>query len=59
MNKQNQSMLTELLDNDSDRMTEWEVEFIESLRVKMVYPWSRATGKQLDTLDQIWRKVFG
>ena len=50
-------MLDELLDDESDRLTEWEVEFIESLsRQKYnVLLWSQ---KQIRCLIKTWDKVF-
>jgi len=47
-------MLTELLADESDTMSDWEIGFIESLDVQL-YP---LTGDQVKTLKKIWEKVF-
>lgn len=51
-------MLDELLDDESDSMSDWELEFIESLdRQRGRAPlWSQ---KQLKVLVRVWDKVFG
>lgn len=56
-------MLAELLDDESDTMTAWEVEFIESLgkqrdRSYATRSYWTPTGKQLAVLEKIWEKVF-
>jgi hypothetical protein len=48
-------MLKELLDDESDLLTAWEIEFIDSLK-KQAFD---ITPRQLRTLDRIWDKVFG
>lgn len=52
----NRKMLDEILKDESDRMTAWEVEFIESLDRQNVFKW---TDKQIAILERIWRKLFG
>jgi hypothetical protein len=50
-------MLQELLDNEDDVMTAWEVEFIESmdkLRARNGDP----SEKQQACLERIWSKVY-
>ena len=49
-----EKMLDELLNDESDRMTAWEVEFVESLDKQRDREWSQ---KQRDILDRIWQKV--
>ena len=50
------AMLDELLADDSDKMTDWEVEFIESLNKQRDREFS---DRQVATLEKIWRKVYG
>lgn len=47
-------MLTELLADESDTMSDWEVKFIESVDAQL-YP---LTGDQVKQLKKIWEKVF-
>ena len=56
MTPNDETMLRELLADESDAMTAWEVEFIDSLLKKRLYKWSE---KQIETLEKIWNKVFG
>lgn len=54
------AMLDELMSDDSDTMSAWEVEFIESLgrqRMASSALW-RPSVKQRDVLQRIWTKVF-
>lgn len=53
--KEECDMLDELLDDDSDRLNSWEIEFIENLNQKRNRP---LTEPQADKLQQIWDKVF-
>ncbi len=50
-------MLDELLGDDSDRLSAWECEFIDSLdkqrRIEGFSP------KQEAKLSEVWRRVFG
>jgi hypothetical protein len=46
------SMLAELMDDDSDRLTGWEVDFIESVRRREA-PFTAAQAAQ------IWHRVYG
>lgn len=55
MNNDNQTMLEELLNDDSDRMTPCEVEFIESLNRQRDRSLSE---RQVTVLARIWNKVF-
>lgn len=48
-------MLDELLNDESDCMTAWEVEFIESLHRRRD---RELSPKQAETLMRIWNKVF-
>ena len=55
-----QNMLEELLNDESDTMSAWEVEFIDSLNRQ----WTRhedmaISPKQRAVLERIWDKVFG
>jgi hypothetical protein len=55
MNADEQKLLNELLNDDSDKLSEWEMEFLESL--------DRDRGrdlsdKQEEKLNQIWNRVF-
>lgn len=54
-------MLDELLQDDSDKMTTWEVEFIESLNRQCDSSpdgsWC-PSAKQMKVLEEIWGKVF-
>ena len=50
-------MLRDLMGYDGDlRMSGWEIEFIEDLSGRKIFPLS---DKQSDKLDQIWDKIFG
>jgi len=52
--------LDELLEDESDTMTAWEVEFIESVnkqRARVGEDWLPST-KQKKVLVDIWNKVF-
>ena len=50
-------MLRDLMGYDGDlRMSGWEIEFIEDLSSRKIFPLS---DKQSDKLDQIWGKIFG
>ncbi len=54
------AMLDELLRDESDTMTAWEVEFIESLdkqRSRNSEDWT-PSAKQCGILSEIWDKVF-
>jgi hypothetical protein len=50
--------LRELLDDDSDAMTAWEVEFIESVHEQSERPEWTPSLKQVLVLNKIWDKVF-
>lgn len=57
------SMLEELLDDESDKMSAWEVEFIESLsgqrdEMGMDRSYWEPSDKQWAVLCRIWNKVF-
>jgi hypothetical protein len=51
-------MTSELLMDESDRMTEWELEFVES-----VARWLDNDGvpsqKQRQKVEEVWDRVFG
>jgi len=49
-------MLTELLDDASDRLTAWEVEFIESLKKQRRDLWE-PSDKQMAVLVKIWDRM--
>lgn len=49
------TMLDELLEDDSDRLSEWEVGFIESLDKQRP---SGFSPKQEEKLAEVWRRVF-
>jgi len=49
-------MLEELLDDESDTMSSWEVEFIDNLRNCKT---QTMTDRQKEKLEQIWEKVLG
>lgn len=52
------NMLRELADDESDTMNEWESKFVSD----MVLDEGRVlslTTKQLEKVEQIWKKVFG
>ena len=54
-------MLSELMLDESDTMSAWEVEFIESLdrqSGKSRFGWA-PSPKQMECLDKIYDKVFG
>jgi hypothetical protein len=51
-------MLQELLADESDTMSTWEVEFIESLdKQRRAEEWT-PSDKQFVVLEKIWQKVF-
>lgn len=54
-------MLNELLNDDSDTMSTWEVEFIESVHKQELAggDFWEPSEKQLDVIEKTWRKVFG
>lgn len=56
MSDNDTTMLDELLKDESDRLTAWEIEFIESLNRQRHRQWSES---QVRVLEQIWEKVFG
>lgn len=49
-------MLDEILNDETDRMTAWEVEFIESLHKQRE---RGCSDKQFSVLEKIWNKLFG
>ena len=54
-------MLDDLLGDESDQLSQWEIEFIESLdkqRSEEGREWS-LSGKQAAKLADIWDKVLG
>lgn len=54
-------MLDELLQDDSDKMTTWEVEFVESLDQQCDGSHDGSwcpSDKQQKVLEEIWSKVF-
>lgn len=55
MTNDEQKLLNELLNDDSDKMSEWEQDFLESLDSNRAV---ELTGKQSDKLNQIWNRVF-
>ena len=55
MDADHENMLDELLQDTSDAMTPWEVEFIESLHQRRDRGLS---DKQGPILTRIWNKVF-
>lgn len=55
MNDKHRNMLNELLADDSDTMTDWEIDWITH-----VDRWSgELRPAQVAKLGQIWAKVFG
>ena len=50
-----QKLLAELLDDESDKMTSWELEFIDSLNKQNHNNWS---DRQCEILQEVWDKVF-
>ena len=50
------TMLDELLGDDSDRLSEWEVNFLESMDRKRV---QASSDRERHKLEQIWEKLFG
>lgn len=49
-------MLDELLADDSDRLTDWEVRFLESLNTQRH---RELSPKQVAALESIWDRIFG
>lgn len=47
-------MVKECLSYDSDRLTAWECEFLDS-----VYKRTQFSDKQADIINRIWDKLFG
>ena len=47
-------MVAELLDDESDRLNDWEIEFLESVNRRDSF-----TDRQKEKLEQLWDKVFG
>lgn len=56
MSNDHRKMHQELLQDESDTMTAWEVEFIESLSRR--HRDAALTRKQAAVLEKIWSKVF-
>lgn len=56
MTKDQLEMLDELLQDDSDRMNDWEINFIEDFNRKRDM---KLTDRQEQKLRSIWDKVFG
>ena len=54
MTKDERAMLNELFQDESDRLSEWEMEFLDSLDALQ----TDLTGRQSDKLAEIWNKVF-
>lgn len=54
MTKDERAMLNELFQDESDRLSEWEMEFLDSLDALQ----TDLTGRQSDKLAEIWKKVF-
>ena len=54
MTADEQKLLNELLNDDSDKLSEWEMDFIESLDTRRNI---ELTGRQSETLNRIWNKV--
>jgi len=53
-------MLDELLEDDSDTLTAWEVEFIESLQKQRAAAEDfKISPKQLDVLCGTWQRICG
>ena len=48
-------MLDELLADDSDRLSDWETKFLESLNTRRGSDWST---KQVAALERIWDRIF-
>ncbi len=47
-------MVRECLADDSDRLSAWECEFLDS-----VLKWDDYTAKQANTIEKIWSRLFG
>lgn len=47
------NMIKEILADDNDRMTDWEVSFIDSVNRQ-----DRLSEKQAEIIERIWGKVF-
>ena len=54
-------LLSELLQDESDTMSDWETEFVHSVDKQADQrgsEWS-PSQKQLDVIEKVWSKVFG
>lgn len=47
-------MIRELLENDADALTAWEVEFLDSVHRQAYF-----SEKQATIIERIWSKVYG
>ena len=51
--------IRELLEYDGDRtISEWEIEFLDTLFDRLDNTDSGISEKQRDKLDQIWKRIF-
>lgn len=50
-------MLEELLEDDSDRMSAWEIEFVNSLDKQSDNEDWKPSAKQRAVLERIWKKL--
>jgi hypothetical protein len=48
--------LVEDCENRSERLTAWELQFIDSIR-RWLEEGKRPTPKQVETLDEVWEKA--
>jgi hypothetical protein len=48
-------MVNELLEDESDSMSQWEKDFVDDISKKNIRP----TVKQKEKIEQIWDKIFG
>lgn len=54
-----EGMLRELLDDESDTMSAWEIGFIESIERKSKREGFSPSPRQAACLNKIWNRVFG
>ena len=56
-------MIKECLADDSNRLSEWEIQFLDSVNARLNstgHPASaELSDKQLATLEKIWGKLYG
>jgi hypothetical protein len=51
-------MARECLGDDSDRLTAWEIKFLDEIVTRYNRQWFELSTKQCSTVEGIWNKLF-